>query len=213
MSRAAAGFLAGILCWVSPASAEIVKFSNGRTLTVASCRFEGDVAVLTLAGGGELRTPRNLVAELLPDEEPYARQTALEALALSPARRRPLSAAAIHDLVDRISLRVGLDRRLAHALVRAESNYQTFAISPKGAMGLTQIMPVIAREYRLDDPFDPEGNLETGFRHLRRLMGRYEVRRALAAYNAGEGAVARYGGVPPYVETQQYVRRVLTFLR
>jgi soluble lytic murein transglycosylase-like protein len=80
-------------------------------------------------------------------------------------------------------------------------------------MGLTQIMPVIAREYRLDDPFDPESNLEAGLRHLRRLLGRYEVRRALAAYNAGEGAVARYGGVPPYRETQQYVRRVLTLLR
>ncbi len=198
---------------MSPASAEIVKFSNGRTLTVASCRFDGDVAVLTFAGGGELRTPKDLVAEVLPDEEPYARQAALQALAVSPARRRPLSAAAIRELVDRTSQRVGLDRRLAHALVRAESNYEPFAISPKGAMGLTQIMPVIVREYRLDDPFDPESNLEAGFRHLRRLMGRYEVRRALAAYNAGEGAVARYGGVPPYRETQMYVRRVLTFLR
>ncbi len=213
MSRTAAGLLAGILCGVSPASADIVKFTNGRTLTVASCRFEGEVAVLALSGGGELRTPRSLVAELLPDEAPYEKQAALQALAVSPARHRPPSPATIREMIDRVSLRVGLDRRLAHALVRAESNYAPFAISPKGAMGLTQIMPVIAREYRLDDPFDPESNLEAGFRHLRRLLGRYEVRRALAAYNAGEGAVARYGGVPPYRETQTYVRRVLTFLR
>jgi len=108
---------------------------------------------------------------------------------------------------------VGLDDRLAQALVRAESNYQPFAISPKGAMGLTQIMPVIARQYDLADPFDPESNLRVGFSHLRRLLLRHGVRHALAAYNAGEGAVAQYGGVPPYRETEQYVRRVLTLLR
>ena len=212
MARTAA-LLAGVLCLGSPASAEIVSFVNGRTLSVVSCRFEGDVAVLTLRGGGELRTPKDLIAELLPDEEPMARQAALQALASSRARRRPLSPSAIRDLIDRVSQRVGVNGRLAHALVGAESNYDPFAISPKGAMGLTQIMPVIAREYRLDDPFDPERTLEAGLRHLRRLLGRYEVRRALAAYNAGEGAVARYGGVPPYRETQQYVRRVLTLLR
>ncbi len=213
MSRAAAGLLAGILCWVSPASAEIVRFAHGGTLTVKSCRFEGDYAVLTMAGGGELRTPRNLIAELLPDPEPYARQAALDALEASPARHRRPTAQAIREMVDRIAAQVGLDARLAHALVRAESHYETFAISPKGAMGLTQIMPVIARQYALDDPFDPEGNLRVGFTHLRRLLRRHSVSRALAAYNAGEGAVAQYGGVPPYRETEQYVRRVLTMLR
>lgn len=205
--------LAGLLTLAVPASAEIVKFSNGRTLSVASCRFEGEYAILTLRGGGELRTPRALIDELLPDEEPGARQYALARLAASPARERPLGREALRELVDRVSQRVGVNRRLAHALVAAESNYDPFAISPKGAMGLTQIMPVIVREYGLDDPFDPEGNLEVGLTHLRRLLGRYEVRRALAAYNAGEGAVARYGGVPPYRETQQYVTRVLTRLR
>jgi soluble lytic murein transglycosylase-like protein len=212
MARAVV-FLAGLLCWAPHASADVVKFSNGRTLAVTSCRFEGASAVLTLRGGGELRAPRELIVEILPDEAPAAREAALAALAVSPARERPPGQAAIRDLIDQTAERVGINRRLAHALVGAESNYNPFAISPKGAMGLTQIMPVIAREYALADPFDPEGNLEAGLTHLRRLLGRYDVRRALAAYNAGEGAVARYGGVPPYRETQQYVRRVLAFLR
>jgi soluble lytic murein transglycosylase-like protein len=116
-------------------------------------------------------------------------------------------------MVDRVAAQVGLDSRLANAMVRAESNYQPFAISPRGAMGLTQLMPAIARQYDLADPFDPEGNLKVGFSHLRQLLRRHGVRQALAAYNAGEGAVARYGGVPPYRETEQYVRRILTLLR
>ena len=212
MSRAA-GLLAGILCLVSPVSAEVVKFAHGGTLTVASCRFDGDYAVLTLAGGGEMRMPRDVIAEVLPDEAPYARQRALALLEVSPARQRRLTPRAVRDLVDRVAADVGLDNRLAHALVRAESNYQPLAISPKGAMGLTQIMPAIASQYTLDDPFDPEGNLRAGLSHLRRLLHRHGVRHALAAYNAGEGAVAQYGGVPPYRETEQYVRRILTLLR
>jgi soluble lytic murein transglycosylase-like protein len=80
-------------------------------------------------------------------------------------------------------------------------------------MGLMQIMPVVARQYAVNDPFDPEANLEAGMRHLRNLLGRMpDLRRALAAYNAGETAVTRYGGVPPYRETQSYVRRILTSL-
>jgi soluble lytic murein transglycosylase-like protein len=80
-------------------------------------------------------------------------------------------------------------------------------------MGLMQLRPTLAASYGLTDPFDPESNLETGLKHLRRLLVRYDVRRALAAYNAGEGAVSRYGGVPPYRETQTYVQRIMASLR
>jgi soluble lytic murein transglycosylase-like protein len=81
-------------------------------------------------------------------------------------------------------------------------------------MGLMQIMPVIVREYKVSDPFNPEQNLEAGMRHLRRLLGRFDdPRRALAAYNAGESAVARYGGIPPYRETHSYIRRILALLQ
>lgn len=198
----------------APAGAEIVRLTNGRTMTVEMCRFEGDVATLVLRGGGEVRISSDVIAELLPDEVPFARARALEALASSGAASGPqLAAGAIRSLVDRVAARVGLDTRLAHAVVRAESNYNPRAISPMGAMGLMQIMPVIARQYGVSDPFDPEANLEAGMKHLQSLRRRLDVPRALAAYNAGEAAVARYGGIPPYRETQSYVRRILTFLR
>jgi hypothetical protein len=199
------------------AGADIVRLTNGRTMVVDSCRFEGDKVVFLMHGGGEVRAPRHVVDELLPDEVPFARAVAIEALAASPSAtenaRVRLTGGAIRQLVDQIAERVGLDRKLAHAVVHAESNYEPLAVSRRGAMGLMQIMPVIVKQYALADPFDPEGNLEAGMRHLRGLLQRFDVRRALAAYNAGESAVARYGGVPPYRETQAYVRRILTAIR
>ena len=102
---------------------------------------------------------------------------------------------------------------LAHALIRVESNYNPLAISRKGAMGLMQLMPATAQQYGVRDPFDPLENLEAGMRHLRYLMDRFDPRRAIAAYNAGEGAVRRYGAVPPYRETQNYVQRILAIFQ
>lgn len=206
--------LLGLLGVVRPAGADIVRLSHGRTMTVDSCRFEGDTVILILPGGGEVRARRDLVVEILPEEVPRARSMALEALAVSPAAARPaLTTSAIRRMVDEVAARVGIDARLAHAVVRAESNYEPLAVSHKGAMGLMQLMPALASSYALADPFDPERNLEAGLQHLRRLLLKYDVSRALAAYNAGEGAVSRYGGVPPYRETQTYVRRIITSLR
>jgi hypothetical protein len=205
--------LGGLMTLASPAAADIVRLAHGRTLIVDACRFEDDRVVLILPGGGEVRAARDLVVEILPEEVPRAREMALAALAASPSAGRRLTEAAIRAMVDRIAARVGVDARLAHAVVQAESNYRPTAVSPKGAMGLMQLMPALARTYALDDPFDPERNLEVGLRHLRALLLKYDLRRALAAYNAGEGAVSRYGGVPPYRETQAYVQRIVASLR
>jgi len=203
-----------LLLLAAPASAEIVKLTNGRTITVDSCRFDGDFVVLLMRGGGEIRTPRSLVAELLPDEIPFARAIAIEALAASPTATAAISAAALHDLVDRIAARIGIDVKLAHAVVKTESNYDPRAISPRGAMGLMQLMPVVARQYSVhDDPFNPEKNLEAGLKHLRGLLQRFDLRRALAAYNAGESTVIRYGTIPPYRETQDYVQRIVRLVQ
>jgi hypothetical protein len=200
----------------SPARAELVRLTNGRVMSVDSCRFDGDTVVISFRNGGEVRTPKEWVAEILPDEVPHARAFALEALAISPSAAAPvLSATAIRAMVDRIATQVGVDLRLAHAVVQVESNYDPKAISSKGAMGLMQIMPVIVQQYAVDDPFDPEKNLQAGMKYLRSMLDRFgrDTTRALAAYNAGEGAVSRYGGVPPYRETQDYVRQVLAILR
>ncbi len=183
-------------------------------MTVEMARFEGETVVLVMRGGGEIKAARDLVAELLPDEVPFARAVAIEALAASAAAAGPaLSADEIRTLVTRIAERLGLDVKLAQAVVRTESNYQPLAVSPRGAMGLMQIMPVIVRQYDVADPFDPERNLEAGMKHLQSLLRRFDLRRALAAYNAGESAVTRYGGVPPYRETQSYVARIMAALR
>ena len=207
--------LAVLLCAAAlPAEADIVRLANGRTMTVEHCRFEGEAVILIMDGGGEIRAAREMVVEILPDEVPRVRAVAIEALASSPTAARPrMGAAAVRQLVDRVAARVGLDAKLAHAVVRTESNYEALAVSRAGAMGLMQLMPALAAAYSLNDPFNPEKNLEAGMRHLKSLLSRYDVRRALAAYNAGEGAVSRYGGIPPYRETQTYVQRIMASLR
>jgi soluble lytic murein transglycosylase-like protein len=203
-------FAALSVLFPSAAAADLVRLTNGRVIKVDVCLFEGDTAIFVFPGGGEVRTPRSLVAELLPDEVPDETDEAGVAYSRSAAVSRPrLAPSAIRGLIDDLARRHGVDARLAHAVVRAESNFNPMAISPKGAMGLMQLMPATAARYGVDDPFDPVQNLDAGLRHLRGLLRRYDRSRALAAYNAGASAVDRYGGVPPYRETQAYVRRIL----
>jgi len=115
------------------------------------------------------------------------------------------------DLIEQVARAEGLDADLLRAVVEAESNYDAGAISKKGAIGLMQLMPETARGMGVADPFHPAENLEAGARYLRRLLDRYQGRLplALAAYNAGENAVDRYRGIPPFPETQGYVRKIL----
>jgi soluble lytic murein transglycosylase-like protein len=98
-------------------------------------------------------------------------------------------------------------------MIQVESAYQPRARSPKGAMGLMQLMPKTARQYQASNPYDPRANIEAGTRYLRTLLDQFELPLALAAYNAGEAAVRRFGGIPPFPETQTYVARVLSLVR
>lgn len=118
-------------------------------------------------------------------------------------------------LVQKLAPRFAVDPRLALAIVRTESNFDAAAVSPKNAQGLMQLIPETAERFGVRNALDPEQNVRGGLAYLRWLLKQYEgdVVLASAAYNAGEGAVARYGGVPPYAETQEYVRRVLAFYR
>ncbi len=113
---------------------------------------------------------------------------------------------------ERIAAEENLDARLVTALIQVESGFNPRAVSRRGALGLMQLMPATASRLGVRNPFDPEENLRGGVRELRRLIDRYagDIVLALAAYNAGEGAVARYGGVPPYPETRGYIDRILT---
>lgn len=116
----------------------------------------------------------------------------------------------IHGMIEDTAKRHGVDPALVHSVIRVESNYQQKAISPKGAQGLMQLIPATAQRYGVDNAFEPGQNLEGGVRYLKYLSARFDgdLRLALAAYNAGEGAVDRYKGIPPYRETQQYVTKV-----
>jgi len=106
--------------------------------------------------------------------------------------------------------RHNVDPNLVRAVVKVESNYNSHAISNKGAMGLMQLMPSTAKMLKVKNPFDPEQNVDAGVRHLKSLLESYggDVKLTLAAYNAGEGAVARSAGVPRFAETQDYVRKI-----
>ena len=117
---------------------------------------------------------------------------------------------ALADLVDRIAERHDVDSDLVHSMIRVESNYNPLAVSNKGALGLMQLIPSTALRFGVSDSFNPAQNVEGGVRYLKYLLDHYsgDHRLALAAYNAGEGTVERYGGVPPFPETREYVYRV-----
>jgi soluble lytic murein transglycosylase-like protein len=113
--------------------------------------------------------------------------------------------------IEEAATQYGVPRRLIEEVIRAESAFNASAVSPKGARGLMQLMPGTASMLGVRNSFDPRENIRGGVRHLRALLDRYgnNVPLALAAYNAGEQAVTTYGGIPPYAETQQYVRKIL----
>ena len=114
-------------------------------------------------------------------------------------------------LIEQVSLREDLDRALLKAVVHVESGFNARAISHKGAVGLMQLMPPIARQYNVESRLDPVENVSAGGRHLKELLDYYDddTVLALAAYNAGKDAVRKYSGVPPYAETRNYVKKVL----
>ena len=117
--------------------------------------------------------------------------------------------------VDRFSRANDLPPALVHAIIKAESNGQRKAVSPKGAKGVMQLMPFTSKRLRVADPFDPIENIEGGVKYIKELLVTFEgnLTNAVAAYNAGPGAVRKYGGVPPYQETRIYVRRVMDLYR
>ena len=207
--------LGSLVLLATPASAELVTLSTGRTLSVRSVRIDGDTATLALRGGGEIACSPDLIASVAPDEVPYpepadevvATTAAPPAVALAELigrEHRPFL-----PLIEQAARRHGVDPRLVHAVITVESRYQANARSRKGAMGLMQLMPATARELQVQNPYDPAANIDGGVRHLRQLLDRFDLRHAVAAYNAGAGAVRKFGGVPPFRETQAYVLQVL----
>jgi soluble lytic murein transglycosylase-like protein len=198
----------GCLVLAQPVHAEIVHLTSGRTLSVKGHRVDGEIIVLMLRAGGEVNIDRDLVERIVEDEVPYP-EPAVEAVAAvqTPALPAPTPYA---ELIASMSAAHGVDPNLVRALIQVESGYRARALSPKGAMGLMQLMPSTAREYKVRNPYDPKANIAAGVKHLKGLIDRWGVELALAAYNAGEGAVRKFNGVPPYRETRNYVSRILS---
>jgi len=201
------------LCFITVSLAasagEYVVLSNGFRIHADSHSSDGAVIRLQTSQG-VIEIPATKVATF--EQEEYA----------PPAPAPPTPARPVADvqpkltpqeLITRAAVHAGLPPEIVHSVAKAESGYQPNAVSPKGAIGLMQLMPGTAAELNVD-PHDPAQNAEAGAKYLRDLLLKYEkdphqVSKAVAAYNAGPGAVDKYKGVPPYRETVDYVNRVL----
>lgn len=180
---------------------EYVVFGSGARMRVDGHEMAGDNVRLRM-NGGHVEVPASLVAGFeAEDYTPPADPKAEQAAGPAPDARKLVEAAADKH---------GLPAEFVHSVVKAESGYRADAVSPKGAIGLMQLMPETARELNAD-PRDPAQNVDAGTAYLADLLRQYDGASdlALAAYNAGPGAVNRYKGVPPYRETRGYVERVL----
>jgi soluble lytic murein transglycosylase-like protein len=129
----------------------------------------------------------------------------------TPAAAEPEAELTIDDHIKEMAARYGVRADLVAAVIEAESDNNPRAVSRRGARGLMQLMPKTAKRLGVEDPFDPKENIEAGVKHLRAMMDRFDnnIPLALAAYNAGEVAVIKHRGVPPYRETRAYVKRIL----
>ena len=208
-----------------PAAADTALLRNGRVLAVSGFRMEGERLVLSMEGGGEIALPPESVIEIRrapsappvgtlpppataagpPEGPPSTGETWLSAPPVQALDRK-----ALRDLAARVARRHQVDTALVLAVIEVESQYDPGAISPRGAVGLMQLMPQTAIRFAVRHPLDPAENLDGGVRYLKELLERYDgqVRLALAAYNAGEEAVERFSGIPPYRETVNYVERI-----
>jgi soluble lytic murein transglycosylase-like protein len=185
---------------------EHAVFSSGAIMRIDRHEIEGG-RVRLFQGTGSIEVPREAIASFEPD--PDRVPPAAPPAPASPPSPPPAPPLDYRRLVDQAAERYGLPKELVRSVVKAESGFAPGAVSPKGAVGLMQVMPATARMFGAD-PHDPVQNVDAGTRYLRDLLVTYSgaLWHALAAYNAGPQAVTRHGGIPPYPETLEYIRRV-----
>ena len=198
-----------VLGSASQLDAERLFFTNGRSMPIKDYHIAGDIITVTLRQGGEATFNRSIVDRIVPDEMPEIDESVIAAAEATHATSTWLDARPFADLIETVALKHGVDPDLVHAVVQAESNYRAGAKSQVGARGLMQVMPTTALEFGIKNLYDPQSNLEAGVQYLKFLLARFDLKRAIAAYNAGPENVRKYQGIPPFPETQKYVKKVL----
>ena len=207
--------LAGLVPAIA-GSAETVVLRNGYRLQAESHEVDGGRVRLLMANGGWIGLSAGQIAEIGPDtRQPSGRPPRTVPVPSAPAdpQKGRDPADDLTEAIDRVSAETGVPANLVRAVIWAESGFRQDAVSAKGAVGVMQLMPATATELGVD-PGDMTGNLRGGTRYLRQLLERYsggsgQLVKALAAYNAGPGQVEKFGGVPPFPETEAYVAKVL----
>lgn len=219
--------IAVTLVLAAPAVAEIAVFSGGRTMKVESYVAFDSTIELTIAGGGKMTVPIDRIERIVDDEVVPAEVvaevvTATEGGGAFPKRdwrfskdRYPLFKSRYDHLIYEAAKKHDVDAALVSAVIKAESDYQPTIVSHKGARGLMQLMPATARRFGVRNSFDPAQNIDGGTRYLAWLLKKFENNAdlAVAAYNAGEGNVWKYDGIPPFRETINYVKKISKHFR
>jgi len=193
---------------VSASAGEYAVLANGQRVHADRHEIDGDLVRLVTKTGSIEFSASQVVAY---EQEEYTPPPPAPAPAQPSISAKTLSA---REIITKAAEKAGLPPDILHSVARAESGYRTNAVSPKGAIGLMQLMPKTAAALNAN-PYDPQQNAEAGAEYLAQLLEKYkddphQVSKAVAAYNAGPGAVDKYKGIPPYRETVDYVSRVIS---
>ena len=216
-----------LLALAQTASASIAVFTDGRTMKVSAFKAHEDAIELTLSSGGSFTVPLNRIDrivddEIVPQQIVEEVKKIVEAEGIFPKKSwryseesKPIFKSKFDQTIIEAAKKFDVDAALVSAVIKAESDFNPHEMSNKGAQGLMQLMPGTAARFGVTNSFDPVANIYGGTRYLRWLLTKFDGNAdlAVAAYNAGEGNVWKYNGVPPFRETINYINRIAKHIR